>query len=58
MIGEIRALTHDDVVRMAREQAERREPLAHYFEDGSREAATFERAYHERARELLQDQEG
>lgn len=57
-VTEIRGLTRADLVTMARAQADAREPLQHHFEVGSREACTFERAYHERAMELLQDQEG
>lgn len=50
--GAIRPLTREDVVRMAREQAESREPMRHEFDAGSTQAATFERAYIERQREL------
>lgn len=49
---EIRPIRTQDVVTMAREQAERHEPLQHYFEPGSREAAAFERAYLERQLQL------
>ncbi len=52
VLNEIRSLTHDDVVMLAREQAERGEPMAHYFDVGTTEACTFERAYVERQRQL------
>ncbi|MDB5730733.1 MAG: hypothetical protein JWQ03_628 [Variovorax sp.] len=52
----IRGITHDDVVAMARAQAERQEPMGHHFEAGTTQACTYERAYLERQRELDEHQ--
>jgi len=49
---EIRPITRDDVVILARHQAEAGEPMRHHFDAGSTQAATYERAYLERQREL------
>lgn len=52
VINEIRGLTRDDLVTMARAQADAGEPMQHHFDVGSTEACTFERAYIERQRQL------
>lgn len=46
------SLSHDDIVLLAREQAEAFQPMSHGFEVGTTEAITFERCYLERQREL------
>jgi hypothetical protein len=56
--NDARVLTRDHLVALARLQAERHEPMEHHFEVGSPQACTFERAYHEKQRELRQELEG
>lgn len=45
-------LKREEIVRVAREQADSGEPLHHGFAPGSAQAATYERAFNERRREL------
>lgn len=46
------SLTPDEIRLMARHQADCAEPMHHYFEPGSTQAITFERAFRERQREM------
>lgn len=55
MAAEVRSifvLTREEIIEHARLQAEAGEPLLHGFDPGSAQACTYERAYHERRREL------
>lgn len=52
MIRAFRDLDREEIVRLAREQADSGEPCAHGFDIGSTEACTWERTYTERLREL------
>ena len=55
MLNEIRSidtLTHDEIVHLACQQADAGLPLEHGFAPSTTQAATYERSYHERAREL------
>lgn len=58
MIRAFRDLDREEIVRLAREQADSGESCAHGFEIGTTEACTWERVYHARARELLAEVEG
>ena len=51
-IRSIYALRREEIIVVAREQAESGEPMAHGYEAGSTQACTFERACQERRREL------
>ena len=51
-IRSIYTLVREEIVAIARQQAEVFAPMEHHFEPGSTQACTFERAYHERRREL------
>lgn len=48
----IRPLTTEDVVALAREQADSGAPMQHDFEVGTTQACAYERAFIERQREL------
>lgn len=51
-VRSIFVLKREEIVHVARDQADAGEAMAHGFEPGSAQAATFERAYTERRREL------
>lgn len=51
-VHSIYLLRREEIVQLARQQAESGEPCAHGFAPGSAQACTWERNYHERAREL------
>lgn len=51
-IRSIFLLKREEIVRAARDQAAAGEPMRHGFAPGSTQAATFERAYTERRREI------
>lgn len=53
-IRSIYALKHDEIVQMAREQAEAGEAMHHGYELGSAQAATYERNFIARRIELDQ----
>ena len=52
MIRSIYTLNHDEIVQMAREQAESGDPCSHGYELGSTQAITFENHYLARNVEL------
>lgn len=54
-VRSIDTLSHDEIVLMARQQAEAGEPCAHGFKPGSVMAATFERNHAARAAELFNE---
>jgi hypothetical protein len=51
-IRSIWLLRREEIVQLARQQADADQPCAHGFPPGSVQACTWERNYHERAREL------
>lgn len=51
-IRSIFTLVREEIVAIARQQADSGEPMVHGFEHGSPQACAFERAYLERRREL------
>lgn len=51
-VRSIYVLTREEIIAMARQQAEAFLPMEHGYATGSTHACTFERAYQERRREL------
>lgn len=51
-IRSIGTLHHDEIVALARSQAERGEPCVHGYEPGSPQSCTWERHYIDRRRDL------
>lgn len=51
-IRSIYTLVREEIIAMARQQADNREPMSHGYEPGSAQACTYEHAYLARQREL------
>jgi hypothetical protein len=52
-VRSIYTLVHEEIVQLARQQADAGEPMVHGFQEGTPQACAYERAYQERHRELF-----